>query len=149
MITSQMKILFLGDVVGPSGCKSIQDHLPGIIKENNIDFVIVNGENADDSGVGITEKITENFFKAGADVITTGNHVWDQKETMEHISRENRLLRPENLIENSPGNGINIFNTRSKIKVAAVKYKSFSAKVTIPSAIALIGVPRSPAKSIP
>jgi len=115
-----MKILFLGDVVGPSGCKSIQDHLPGIIKENNIDFVIVNGENADDSGVGITEKITENFFKAGADVITTGNHVWDQKETMEHISRENRLLRPENLIENSPGNGFKIFNTRSKIKVAVL-----------------------------
>ena len=51
-----MKILFLGDVVGPSGCKSVQDHLPQIIKENNVDFVIVNGENADDSGVGITEK---------------------------------------------------------------------------------------------
>ena len=115
-----MKILFLGDIVGPSGCKSVQDNLPTIIKENNIDFVIVNGENADDSGVGITEKITNNLFKAGADVVTTGNHVWDQKETIEHITKEDRLLRPENLVENSPGKGFKIYITKSKIKVAVL-----------------------------
>ena len=69
-----------------------------------MDFVIVNGENAADPGVGITKKDTEEFFKAGADVITTGNHVWDQKETMEFITSEKRLLRPENLTKAIPGN---------------------------------------------
>ena len=115
-----MKILFLGDIVGESGCYAVKKYLPEKIQENKIDFVIVNGENADDTGVGITEKITENLFKAGADVITTGNHVWDQKETVEHISRENRLLRPENLVENSPGKGFEIFNTKSKFKIAVL-----------------------------
>ena len=59
-----MKILFLGDVLGPSGCKSVQSYLPQIKKKNKIGFVIANGENAADSGVGITEKITENLFNA-------------------------------------------------------------------------------------
>ena len=93
-----MKILILGDIVGPSGREAIIKKLHKLIKKKKLDFVIVNGENAADSGVGITKKNTEEFFKAGADVITTGNHVWDQKETMEFISSEKRLLRPENLI---------------------------------------------------
>jgi len=115
-----MKILFLGDILGPSGCKSVQDYLPQIKKKNKIDFVIVNGENAADSGVGITEKITKDLFNAGVDVITTGNHVWDQKETIEHISREKRLLRPENLIKNSPGKGFAIYKTPSGTKIAVL-----------------------------
>ena len=93
-----MKILFLGDVVGKSGCSSVIKYLPEQIKKNNIDFVIVNGENAADQGVGITEKIANNLFECGVNVITTGNHVWDQKETIDHIERESRLLRPQNLI---------------------------------------------------
>ena len=115
-----MKILFLGDVVGPSGCKSVKNYLPQIKKENKIDFTIVNGENAADSGVGITEKITEDLFNAGADVITSGNHIWDQKETIEHISREKRLLRPENLVENTPGRGFEIYRVPSGAKVAVL-----------------------------
>ena len=77
-----MKILFLGDVVGLSGCSKIIDNLSNQIKKNDIDFVILNGENADITGVGLTKKICENFFQSGANVITTGNHVWDQKEIM-------------------------------------------------------------------
>jgi len=88
--------------------------------KNSIDFVIVNGENAADSGGGITKKNTEEFFKVGADVITTGNHVWDQNETMEFITSEKRLLRPQNLAEGSPGNGFGIFNSKNNKKVAVI-----------------------------
>ena len=115
-----MKILFLGDVLGPSGCKSVQDYLPQIKKKNKIDFVIANGENAADSGVGITEKITEDLYNAGVDVITSGNHIWDQKETIEHIAREKRLLRPENLIEGTPGRGFETFIAPSGEKIAVL-----------------------------
>jgi len=115
-----MKILFLGDVLSPSGCKSVRDYLPQIRKKNKIDFVIANGENAADSGVGITEKITEDLFKAGIDVITSGNHIWDQKETIEHIAREKRLLRPENFIEGTPGRGFETFIAPSGEKIAVL-----------------------------
>ena len=115
-----MKILFLGDILGPSGCKSVNSYLSQIKNKNNIDFVIANGENAADSGVGITEKITKDLFNSGVDVITTGNHVWDQKETIEHIAREKRLLRPENLIMGTPGKGFEIYSTPSGAKIAVL-----------------------------
>ena len=115
-----MKILFLGDIVGKSGCDLVFKNLKEQIKKKNIDFVIVNGENAADPGVGITKKNVEQFFKIGIDVITTGNHVWDQKETMEFISSEKRLLRPQNLFEGSPGEGFGIFNSKNNKKVAVV-----------------------------
>ena len=87
-----MKILFLGDVVGISGRSMVLKNLRSVIKDKKIDFVIVNGENADDSGVGLTEDICKDLFNSGVNVITTGNHVWDQKETMIHIEKENRLF---------------------------------------------------------
>ena len=115
-----MNILILGDIMGPSGREVIIKKLPNLIKQKKLDFVIVNGENAADTGVGITKKNTEDFFEAGADVITTGNHVWDQKETMEFITSEKRLLRPENLIKGSPGVGTGIFNSKNNKKVAVI-----------------------------
>jgi metallophosphoesterase (TIGR00282 family) len=115
-----MKILFLGDVAGPSGCKAVQDYLPQIKKKNKIDFVIANGENASETGVGITEKNAEDIFKAGVNVITSGNHIWDQKEAIEHITKEKRLLRPENLIEGSPGKGFEIYSVPSGEKIAVL-----------------------------
>tara|TARA_B100000029_G_C17567792_1_gene955624 strand:+ start:1331 stop:2140 length:810 start_codon:yes stop_codon:yes gene_type:complete len=115
-----MNILLLGDIVGPSGRKSVITKLPNLIKEKKIDFVIVNGENAADQGVGITKKNAHDFFDAGADVITTGNHVWDEKEAMEFIASEKRLLRPENLFEGSPGNGYGIFESKNNKKVAVI-----------------------------
>ena len=115
-----MRIFFLGDIVGKSGCSSIKQNLPKIIKEKNIDFVVVNGENAADQGVGITEKITNEFFSIGINVITTGNHVWDQEETVSHIKREGRLLRPNNLIQGSPGKGFGIFNSKKGLKVGVL-----------------------------
>jgi len=115
-----MNILLLGDIMGPSGRKALSNKLPNLIKEKKIDFVVVNGENAADPGVGITEKIVNEFFDLGIDVITTGNHVWDQKETMEFITKEKRLLRPQNLVKGSPGNGYGIFNSRNNKRVAVI-----------------------------
>jgi len=115
-----MNILILGDIMGPSGREAVIKKLPNLIKKKKLDFVIVNGENAADSGVGITKKNTEDFFEAGADVITTGNHIWDQKETMEFITSEKRLLRPENLIAGSPGVGSGIFKSKNDKKVAVI-----------------------------
>jgi metallophosphoesterase (TIGR00282 family) len=115
-----MKILLLGDIMGPSGRKAIIEKLPKIIEKKEIDFVILNGENSGDLGVGITKKNFDEFLEAGADVITTGNHVWDEKETMEFISSEKRLLRPENLTKGSPGNGYVIFNAKNNKKVAVI-----------------------------
>ena len=115
-----MNILLLGDIVGPSGRKAITEKLPGIIKKKKIDFVVLNGENAGDMGVGITRKNFDEFLKAGADVITSGNHIWDEKETMEFITSEKRLLRPQNLVEGSPGNGYGIFVSKNKKKVAVI-----------------------------
>ncbi|MDA9676778.1 TIGR00282 family metallophosphoesterase [bacterium] len=115
-----MNILILGDIMGSSGRDAIIKKLPEIIIKKKIDFVIVNGENAADSGVGITKKNSEDFFKAGVDVITTGNHVWDQKETMEFINFEKRLLRPENLTKGSPGKGSGIFNSKNNKKIAVI-----------------------------
>jgi len=115
-----MRILFLGDVVGKSGCLAVTKNLPEQIKKKKIDFVIVNGENAADQGFGITEKITNDLISAGVDVITTGNHVWDQKETINFIDKENRLLRPENLIQSSPGKGFQIFESKNNFKVGVL-----------------------------
>ena len=115
-----MNILFLGDIVGNSGCEAVKKYLPKKIEEKKIDFVIVNGENAAKEGVGITEEVTNNLFASGVNVITSGNHIWDQKEIIGHIDRENRLLRPKNMIEPSPGKGFGIYNSKNGLKVGVL-----------------------------
>ena len=115
-----MKVLFLGDVVGVAGCLKLTSNLLSEIKMKNIDFVIVNGENAASQGVGLTKEICENFFNCGVNVITTGNHVWDQKEIMQYIDKEERLLRPKNLFEPAPGKGFNIYKTEDNIKIGVL-----------------------------
>ena len=115
-----MKILFLGDVVGTVGCLKITSNLIDQIKKYKIDFVIVNAENADETGVGLTQEICEEFFKFGVDVITTGNHVWDQKDIMKFIDKENRLLRPQNLFEPAPGKGFEIYTIKENIKIGVL-----------------------------
>jgi len=115
-----MRILFLGDVVGKSGCTSIKKNLKNIIKQKNIDFVIVNGENAAEGGVGISEKISNELFSYGVDVITTGNHVWDLKETAQYITRENKLLRPFNSPSATPGEGFGIYELKNGLKIGVL-----------------------------
>ena len=115
-----MRILFLGDVVGISGCSKLMNNLLNEIKLKKIGFVIVNGENAAPQGVGLTKEICNDFFNCGVNVITTGNHVWDQKEIMEFIDKEERLLRPKNLFEPAPGKGFNIYNTKENVKIGVL-----------------------------
>lgn len=111
-----MKLLFLGDTVGRSGRSAICRLLPEIRSRLDLDFVIVNGENAA-AGFGITGKICEQLYGAGVDVITTGNHVWAQREVMEHIDRDRRLLRPHNYPAGTPGRGVGTYTARSGGKV--------------------------------
>ena len=116
-----MKILVLGDVMGVSGRNAIKNNLSEIIADNEINFTIVNGENSADDGRGITKIIAEEFFSIGVDVITSGNHIWDKQETIDHINQEKRLLRPANLAEGSPGKGFEIYLTKDKkLKVGVI-----------------------------
>ena len=115
-----MRVLFLGDIVGNPGRYAIEQNLKDQIVKNDIAFVIANGENAAFEGVGITKSISEILFNSGVDVITTGNHVWDQKETADYINTENRLLRPLNLIKPSPGNGFEVYNSKNGFKVGVL-----------------------------
>ena len=114
-----MKILFLGDVMGRSGRHSLRDHLPQAIKDHIIDFVIANGENAA-GGFGITENICNELYSYGVNVITTGNHLWDQKEITSYIDKDQNLLKPYNFAEGSPGLGFNIYELANKEKIAVI-----------------------------
>jgi len=109
-----MNILILGDIMGSSGSNALKSNLKDIIKNKKIDFTVVNGENAAEDGRGITKELADSFFNCGVDVITSGNHIWDKEETVKFILKENRLLRPENLAEGSPGKGCEIFLTKNK-----------------------------------
>ena len=115
-----MKVLFLGDIVGNAGRLAIEQNLKDQIKKNDIAFVIANGENSANEGVGITKSISDKLFSSGIDVITTGNHVWDQKETAEYINTESRLLRPLNLFKPSPGNGFEVYKSKNGFKVGVL-----------------------------
>src|SRR5665648_377399 len=103
-----MRILFLGDVVGRSGRAAVLETLPKLRTRYRADFVVVNGENAA-GGFGISEAILTELLDAGADVVTTGNHVWDQRETLVYIERHDRLLRPINFPPGTPGKGAGLF----------------------------------------
>jgi 2',3'-cyclic-nucleotide 2'-phosphodiesterase len=127
-----LRILFLGDVVGRSAREAVVKEIPEIRRNFSLDFVIVNGENAA-GGFGITEKICEDFFSSGIDCITTGNHVWDQKELFEYIKDENRLLRPINYPEETPGKGFEIFpNQLGRVLVVNVMGRLFMESLDDP-----------------
>ena len=115
-----MRILFLGDIIGLSGCETIIKNLPKIIIKKKIDFVIVNGENAAENGLGISNKIAKNLFSCGVNIITSGNHIWDQKETLTYIKKEKRLLRPYNSFAPVPGKGFNIFKLNNGYKIGVL-----------------------------
>ena len=116
-----MRILILGDIMGESGRAALKKNLKKIIKDNEIKFSVINGENAADDGKGITNKIAIELFSQGVDVITSGNHIWDKEETLKYIEKEKRLLRPANLVNGSPGRGYGIyFSKDQKYKIAVI-----------------------------
>ena len=115
-----MKLIYIGDVVGKSGRKAVQDHLPRIFDALAPDFVVLNGENAA-HGFGITQAICEQFFDMGVDVVTTGNHAWDQREIVDYIDTEPRLLRPVNYPEGTPGRGVGIYEAKGGQKVCVIQ----------------------------
>jgi metallophosphoesterase (TIGR00282 family) len=114
-----MRILFLGDVVGRSGRAAIIERLPELRERYALDFVVVNGENAA-GGFGITEPILNELLDAGADVVTSGNHVFDQREALVFIERQDRLLRPINYPQGTPGKGAGLFKARNGADVLVV-----------------------------
>ena len=114
-----MKLLIIGDVVGKSGRQALAKHLPDLQQKLDLDFTIVNGENAA-HGFGISEKICKQFYELGVNVITTGNHVWDQREIMNSIDGDPRLLRPLNFPAGTPGAGFGIFKTKDDQRILVV-----------------------------
>ena len=114
-----MKILICGDIVGKSGRKVIEKYVPNIVKKNKIDFVVVNGENSA-NGFGITKKICDELYSFGVDVITSGNHIWDQKEIIEHIERDKRLLRPCNYPSGTPGMGYGAYEIKNGLTIVVI-----------------------------
>lgn len=115
-----MRILFCGDVVGSAGRRAVAEHVPALRRELELDFVIANGENAA-GGFGITAAIAGELFDSGVDAVTTGNHVWDQREVVTLLPREPRLLRPINYPPGStPGAGLGVYETARGERVLAV-----------------------------
>jgi len=114
-----MRILFIGDIVGRSGRAVVLAHLPGLIRDWKLDFVAINGENAA-GGFGITEAIYQELVDAGVDVITGGNHSWDQKEALVFIERAPRLIRPINFPPGTPGRGAALVEARGGARVLVV-----------------------------
>ncbi|MEM9139000.1 MAG: TIGR00282 family metallophosphoesterase [Pseudomonadota bacterium] len=121
-----MKILFLGDVVGRAGRTAVIEELPDLRRELSLDFVVVNGENAA-AGMGLTGPIATELLAAGADVVTLGDHAFDQKDMLSHIAGEPRILRPLNIASGAPGRGMGVFAaTRGrKVMVAVVLGRVF------------------------
>src|SRR6478735_39368 len=114
-----MRLLFVGDVVGRSGRTAVIERLPGLKRDWKLDCVIVNGENAA-GGFGITEAIYHEFIDAGADVVSGGNHSWDQREALVFIERVPRLLRPLNYPPGTPGRGAVMVETASGTRVLVI-----------------------------
>ncbi|HEY1244281.1 MAG TPA: TIGR00282 family metallophosphoesterase [Hyphomicrobiaceae bacterium] len=114
-----MRLLFLGDVVGRSGRRAVVAQLPELRARYKLDFVAINGENAA-GGFGITESIVGDLLDAGADVVTLGNHAFDQKEALVFIERQPKLLRPINYPPGTPGRGSGIFKAASGADVLVI-----------------------------
>ena len=114
-----MRLLFLGDIVGAAGREVVERELPDLKARFALDFVVINGENAA-GGFGITEKIYDGLIDAGADAVTTGNHVWDQREAMVFIERRDALVRPLNFPPGAPGRGAVMVNTQSGASVLVI-----------------------------
>lgn len=128
-----MRLLFVGDIVGSPGRRILKDHLADMVQQRGIDLAIVNCENAA-SGFGITPRLAEELFAAGADVLSGGNHIWDRKEILEYFPHQPKLLRPANFPDGLPGSGLFAGKTRSGVDYAVLNLqgRTFMAPIDCP-----------------
>jgi metallophosphoesterase (TIGR00282 family) len=128
-----MKILFIGDIVGKPGRRAVKEGLPDLVNKLKIDFVIANAENAA-GGFGVTQSVGEELLSLGIHVLTSGNHIWDKKEAVTYITKENRLLRPANYPPDVPGFGSIVMKTSSGDKIAVLNLSGrvFMAQMDCP-----------------
>jgi metallophosphoesterase (TIGR00282 family) len=138
-----VKLLFIGDIVGQPGRRAVAELLPQLRQQHALDFVIANGENSA-GGSGITPKTAEEIFSAGVDAITSGDHLWDQKEVMELLASEKRFLRPLNYPPGTPGQGSAVFqiNKLPPIAVLNAQGRTFMPPLENPFLLALDEVKR-------
>jgi len=114
-----LRLLMIGDIVGRPGRRAVKQNLPDLLGGKKIDLVIANGENAA-GGNGITREVAREILSCGVDVITMGNHVWNQKESYTYIEKESRIIRPGNYPPGTPGRGAGIFKAKNGIDVGVV-----------------------------
>ena len=114
-----MRILFIADIVGTPGRKAVEERLPSLLEELEVDFCVANGENVAD-GVGITPKLADRLLAAGIDAITLGNHVWRRIEIVPYLTGSDRVVRPANLGSAAPGKGLAVVSARNGTRVAVI-----------------------------
>jgi 2',3'-cyclic-nucleotide 2'-phosphodiesterase len=114
-----VKLLFIGDVIGKPGRQALSNELHRLVDRYMVDLVIANGENAA-GGFGITEETARDLYRCGIHLLTSGNHIWDKKDALDFIKREEMLLRPANYPEGTPGRGSTVITTAGGIKVAVL-----------------------------
>ncbi len=138
-----MKLLFIGDIVGEPGRRALRLLLPGLREAEGVDVVVANGENSA-GGNGITPSMAEEIFAAGVDVITSGDHLWDQREVIQLLELEPRFVRPVNHVAGTPGRGYTVVETAAGVKVGVmnVQGRTFMAPMENPFLVAREAVER-------
>ncbi len=118
-MSENLNILVIGDILGRAGRRALSDHLPGLIDQHRIDFVVANGENLA-HGFGLTERVAEEMFDIGVNVLTNGNHCWDQRTFLDLIDEDDRYVRPMNFSAAAPGRGWTVLETAVGYRVAVI-----------------------------
>ncbi len=118
-MSEALNVLVIGDIIGKAGRRALSEHLPSLIDKHRIDFVVANGENLA-HGFGLNERVANEMFALGVDVMTNGNHCWDQREFLELIDEDDRYVRPMNFTEFAPGRGWTVQETATGHKIAVI-----------------------------